>query len=221
MTTVSVVIPTFNRREYLREALESVFAQTIPVHEVIVVNDGSTDGTETLDEEFPAGGIRWIHQCNSGPAAARNAGVTESSGDFVGFLDSDDLWMQRKLETQIRAFASNPGVGIVLGRQQYLHHRGGGRRETGLVLPGQVASTALVRREVFDQTGLFDEQLRGGEFIDWMSRGRACGVRDMMSDEVLIRRRVHGANLVLSEEPGASSLAAIRKHLQRRRQRAS
>ncbi len=93
---VSVVIPTFNRRSLVRETLASVFAQSLPPHEVIVVDDGSTDGTEEVVRRFP---VRYIRQGNSGQNAARAAGARIATGDWISFLDDDDLWKPSFLAT--------------------------------------------------------------------------------------------------------------------------
>ena len=93
MATVSVIIPTYNHVDYVAETLETVFAQTFGDYEVIVVNDGSPDGTaEVLRPSREAGRIRYIEQANAGQAAARNRGLAEARGEFIAFLDDDDLW---------------------------------------------------------------------------------------------------------------------------------
>ena len=95
-TTVSVVIPTYNRLPYLREAVDSVLNQTWPALEILIVDDGSTDGTEEALPTF-GGPVRYFRQKNSGPATARNRGIREAKGDWIAFLDSDDLWLPDKL----------------------------------------------------------------------------------------------------------------------------
>lgn len=104
---VSVVIPTYNQPAFLREALESVFSQTFEDYEIIVVNDGSTDGTGALLEQY-GGRIRVITQENQGIGRARNRGMDESVGRYIAFLDHDDLWHPLKLETQVRYMQEHP-----------------------------------------------------------------------------------------------------------------
>ena len=115
---LSVIIPTHNRVGLLPRALASIHAQTSPPAEVIVVDDGSTDGTERLmQSEFP--GVWYLRQENRGVAAARNHGIREARGEWLAFLDSDDEWLPQKLERQLDALAKNPEL-LVLSHQRNL-----------------------------------------------------------------------------------------------------
>lgn len=97
---ISVIIPTYNRAQHVGNAIESVLNQTLPVHEIIVVDDGSTDDTRVVLERFGEK-IRYIHQDNGGVASARNVGIVAATGDWIAFLDSDDVWKQNKIELQV------------------------------------------------------------------------------------------------------------------------
>jgi glycosyltransferase involved in cell wall biosynthesis len=112
---VSVIIPAYNSEGFLRQAIDSVYAQTFAPAEVLVVNDGSTDGTEQLLRRL-AGDLpstfRWISKPNGGPASARNAGLKVVGGDFVAFLDHDDLWHGEKLARQVEHFAREPNLAV-------------------------------------------------------------------------------------------------------------
>ena len=112
MPQVSVVIPTYKRAQFLDEVLQSAFNQTFKDFEVIVVNDGSTDQTKQLLEEY-GDKIRYIFQENSGPAKSRNRGIKESLGKYIAFLDADDVWFPLKLEKQIRMFRECPELAMV------------------------------------------------------------------------------------------------------------
>jgi glycosyltransferase involved in cell wall biosynthesis len=111
MPTVSVIIPTYNSAALVTAAVQSALAQTLPPAEVIVVDDGSIDDTRQRLSTYRA---RYLHQLNQGVAAARNHGLREASGDFIAFLDADDVWHPRKLELQIAAIAANPDL-VLLG----------------------------------------------------------------------------------------------------------
>jgi glycosyltransferase involved in cell wall biosynthesis len=111
---VSIVIPTFNRGAILPEALESVMQQTYGNYEIIIVDDGSTDQTkEMLDDYLGGKKINYIYQSNKGVSAARNRGIQEATGEVISFLDSDDLWKRDKLETEIKYFSRNPEVDAI------------------------------------------------------------------------------------------------------------
>lgn len=110
----SVVIPTYNRRALVVEAVRSVLAQDYAGIEIIVVDDGSTDGTAKALQQFAAK-VRYLYQNNRGPAAAKNTGIAQAQGQFVSFLDSDDLWMSGKLETELKLFERYPEAEAVAG----------------------------------------------------------------------------------------------------------
>ena len=177
---VSVVIPTYNRRGTLGRALDSVLEQTHPVHEVIVVDDGSTDGTAAwLREQYPQ--VHVIEQSNQGVSAARNHGIRVSSGQWLAFLDSDDAWLPKKLELQLKALDADPQmrlchteeIWIRNGRrvnQMKKHQKSGGWIfERCLELCCISPSSALLKREVFEELGDFDESLPACEDYDlWL-----------------------------------------------------
>jgi len=121
--TISVVIPTCNQALYLREAIDSALAQTLPPFEVIVVDDGSTDGTPAILSEY-GGRIRTIRQANAGVAAARNTGMAAATGAYIAFLDSDDAWALDKLERQAARFKTDPGLGLVHGGVEHMDAAG-------------------------------------------------------------------------------------------------
>ena len=109
---VSVIIPTYNQREYLVQAIESVLAQTYESVEVIVVDDGSTDDTAQAVATMGRA-VRYIRQSNRGAAASRNAGIAHATGQYVAFLDHDDLWMPQKLAMQVSLFGEDAKLGLV------------------------------------------------------------------------------------------------------------
>ena len=180
MVQISVIIPTFNRCEKLRRAIQSVRRQEGVPYELIVVDDGSEDGTaRMIQEEFPGAG--YFFQSNQGPAAARNRGVKQARGKWIAFLDSDDEWLAGKLETQLDFLKQNPGCKIVQTEEIWIR---GGRRvnpmkkhqkfggfifEKCLPLCIISPSAVLMSRDLFMDAGGFDESLPACEDYDlWL-----------------------------------------------------
>lgn len=199
--TASVVVPVFNGEHQIADAISSLLAQDHPSVEVIVVNDGSTDGTADVVARFPE--VRYLEQENGGPAAARNAGIGVASGEFVGFLDADDIAPPTKLAAQIGRLLEYPEVTGVLGRQQIV-------LEDGVDVPewlghdpyfgdlGGVNPISLVtRRQVLEEIGGFDtsEGVWGGEDRDLLIRLREAGANIVVLDDVVLIRRIHGDNI--------------------------
>jgi hypothetical protein len=188
---VSVIIPTFQRREQVVRAVESVLAQTYPATEVIVVDDGSTDATVHAMAGF-GGRVLYLQQANAGPAAARNLGLRHASGEIVAFLDSDDRWLPRHLATIVASLANHPRTVVASTCPGF----GFGARlfgqPTGLVAPlprllignfiGYPSCTAA-RREALLAVGGFDEELAASEPYDLWLRLAHRG------PFVLVRRR--------------------------------
>lgn len=203
-STVSVVIPTYNYGRFIGEALRSVLAQTLPPHEVIVVDDGSTDETAEVVAEFGEK-VRYIRQGNAGVGAARNNGAKHASGGYVAFLDADDYWEKTKLEKQIDRFARDPAIGVVHCGYQAVDADGnllekysgsdeGYLADRILKLTHKVyANTLLVKREIFEKVGGFDEErdLHPAEDWDFIYRAsRVCRIG--VVDEPLLYYRQHG-----------------------------
>jgi glycosyltransferase involved in cell wall biosynthesis len=189
-----VVIPVFNAERFLADAIASVLAQTLPAAEVIVVDDGSTDGSAAVAEGFAE--VRLIRTENRGPSAARNTGVRESSGELITFLDSDDVMKPDRLERQLAALAGDPSASFCLGRGEIV-------TEAGVPPPGWVTTeqraymqmSLFIAREGFARVGPFEEDLRVGEDTDWLFRAFEAGLRPVFVDEPVIVRRYHGGNL--------------------------
>lgn len=179
---VSVVIPTYNRREAVLRAVASVAAQTYEDFEIIVVDDGSADGTDHALQSLGEPRLRVIRQENAGVALARNAGIDAASGAYIAFLDSDDTWFPNKLATQLPALEASPAyVGLCYctvrtegaGSTTLHHARVGGNARERLLLSNVVhapPSCLLVRRGVFDAVGGFDPRLPAIEDWDWLQR---------------------------------------------------
>jgi hypothetical protein len=184
---ISVVIPLYNKVRHVKRALDSVLAQTCPDFEVIVVNDGSTDGSEKVVERYTEPRIRLVSQENAGVSVARNRGIADSRGDLIAFLDADDEWLQGHLETVLRLAEKYPECGAYATAYEILE-TGGKRRPASFkgipatpwegVVPNYFRCTpapvwisaAAVPRRVFDSVGLFPVGVQPGEDYDMWCR---------------------------------------------------
>jgi glycosyltransferase involved in cell wall biosynthesis len=212
---VSVVIPAYNVGRFLPETLASVFNQSYSSYEVIIVDDGSTDGTgETL--RAYEGRLIYRHQQNRGPSAARNAGIRAARGNYIAFLDADDLWSRDKLKLQVDFMEQNLQIGLVFSDMEEFDHEKTLCRsllERTLLRSEMIAgrpvvdperkllvedfiptSTVLVRRECLIKTGLFDESLHFVEDRElWLRVAASFPIAVL--PVVVGRKRVHGSNL--------------------------
>jgi glycosyltransferase involved in cell wall biosynthesis len=178
MTKVSVIIPAYNAMTYLPKTVESVFKQTFTDFEVIIVNDGSSDGIEQWVNTITDRRVKLISQKNQGAAAARNTGIAHAKGAYIAFVDSDDLWEASKLEKQVYCLDNNPNVGLVYVWVASIDAKGNhlgkiySNDSCGYVWEKMVqgnivwsGSASMVRRDCFEKLGVFDQNLRFAE--DW------------------------------------------------------
>jgi glycosyltransferase involved in cell wall biosynthesis len=173
---VSVVVPVYNGARYLGPALESLLAQDYEPIEVIVVDDGSNDGSGDVARSF--GGVRVCEQANAGPAAARNVGIAAATGEFVAFHDADDLVPPTRLTLQLDYLTRHPEIDCVLGRQEWIDPPPWLTRDAVYgELGGIPTSSAVYRAPVLRELGGFDVSLRTGEDIDLLIRLRETGHR--------------------------------------------
>ena len=227
---VSCIIPCYNGERFLGKAIESVIAQTLSPAEIIVIDDGSTDDSAAVAARY-ADRVEYLRQDNAGPAAARNRGIELTHGDFVAFLDADDLWHPEKLERQAARFAARPELEAcvthltafweaeVRHEQEALQ----GHVLTRSRLPGYVLQTMLACRSAFVKAGMLNPALRFGEDTEWFIRARDEGVVLEMMPDVLVFRRFHANNLTRSRGNKALKsgiLEMVQSSLERRRQTA-
>ena len=213
---VSVVIPVFNGEIFLREAVQSVLAQKYSPLEIIIVDDGSTDGTATVARCLPET-IRYLHQTNKGPAAARNCGIKHARGSLIAFTDADDLWPEAKLELQLPYLIRDPAIEIVMGRiQQVLLS---GTEEFGEPAFSVNLGSAVIRKSVFERVGFFDETMRYSEDVDWFMRARESGAAIKTIDAVTLFYRQHEQNMTRGKSTSELNvLKALKRSLDRRRE---
>ena len=176
---VSVIIPTYNRAQYICEAVDSVLAQTYRNIEVIVVDDGSTDNTEEILRQYDSK-IKYVFQNNAGPSAARNNGIKQARGDLLAFLDSDDIWLPEKLERQVQLMKQSRNTGLV-SCGSYIINASGEITASSIIKKNHEnkklflkelmvhniisggGSAALIKKKCFEKLGLFSEKLWIGE----------------------------------------------------------
>jgi len=182
MPRVSVVIPVYNTERFIAETIRSVLEQTYSDLEVIVVDDGSTDASPHIVASFGKA-IRYVRQENSGQAVARNRGASIARGEYVGFLDSDDVCLPHKFEKQSAILDTMEHIGVVTSDMQYCSEQGEIEPElikgycpedpfSRIFRAGYVfmPSSLLVRKEAFERSGGFDERQRGWEDFEWPTR---------------------------------------------------
>lgn len=205
---VSIIIPTFNRRQFIADAIESCLAQTYANCEIIVVDDGSSDGTGDYLRRQYGGRIAYIHQANKGPGIARNRGIDAAKGEFIHFLDADDQLHERKIEICLSAFRKRPDIAVVYTHYQQVASDGCKPVETGAFerytddiyceLLRQtgcriLTSASMCRSAALRAIGGFadDVEFRSAEDWDLFLR-LALSYRFHGIDEPLVYRRVHG-----------------------------
>ncbi|BAZ22456.1 putative glycosyl transferase [Kalymmatonema gypsitolerans NIES-4073] len=205
MPKVSVVIPAYNAVAYLLEAVESVLKQTFTDFEVLIVDDGSSDGTVEWVSQIKDPRVRLISQQNQGSSGARNTGITAALGEYIALLDADDIWEPTKLQKQVRYLEENPSVGLVDTWTVLIDQQG---KSTGKVVVSYAEgddvwkqlvqfktvcccdSTPLIRRSCFETVGLFNRELPFLEDLDMWIR-LASHYRFAVVKEPLVRYRQH------------------------------
>ena len=224
---VSVIIPVYNGERYLAEAIESALAQTYRPIEVIVLDDGSTDGSGDVAKRFTSP-VRYYFQPNAGLGAARNKGISLALGSVFAFLDADDVWLEDKLTRQMAVLDDNPELDMVFGyAKQFnspeLDEQSKRKiRPSDEVLPGYVAGTMLIKRDAFYRVGLFETDWRVGEFIDWYLKAMEQGLKSFLLPKVVMKRRIHENNMGIRERKHQTDYARILKAaLDRRREKSA
>jgi glycosyltransferase involved in cell wall biosynthesis len=220
---VSVVIPVYNGEKFLAEAVESVRRQDHHPLEILIVDDGSTDGTAEIAANL-GGDVKCLRQANSGPASARNRGLDIAQGDLIAFLDADDLWPDDKLKTQIDCFVRRPNLEVVMGRVQYmlLTEKSGGQEFKEFALPsvGVNLGAGLYKRSVFEKAGRFDPALRQSEDVDLFMRIRELGIEMAVIDSTTLYYRIHENNMTReADKQKALFIHALKRSIDRRRAR--
>jgi glycosyltransferase involved in cell wall biosynthesis len=218
---VSVVMPVFNARSTVLDAVGDVLAQSHRALELVVVDDGSSDGSAELARRV-APGAEVVSQANAGEAAARSRGVEIATGSHLAFLDADDIWVAEKLRLQLDAMRADPAAELVFGHSRLFRsgeldarHQFAG---DGEVRPAPNWQTLLMRRETLEEVGPFSTEWKLGSFLEWLSRARQGGHRELMLPEVLLLRRLHPYSLTAGAGDDRADYArALKRALDQRR----
>lgn len=214
---ISVIVPVYNGASYVADAIRSILAQGDHPLEIIVVDDGSTDDTATIVQQFGPP-VRYYHQRNQGSSIARNFGVTQAKGEWLAFLDADDLWAADRLAVQAAALQQNPAVDLIWG---HVMEFSGDAPDSAIgvdALPGYHVGTMLIRKDVFAAVGAFSTTYQLAEMVDWIARLQSSSAQQLMLPEVLMYRRIHQTNKGKSARYSKHEyLHVLKRHLDRTR----
>ncbi|RLD21651.1 MAG: hypothetical protein DRI69_03510 [Bacteroidetes bacterium] len=196
---ISVIIPVYNGEKFILDAIRSVVAQGHENLEILVIDDGSTDNSIALVESLSVP-VKIIHQANAGPAAARNTGLLQASGEYIAFLDADDLYPANKFKVQLDYFKENPETKVVAGRIQYIFLEGSESKLINFESEEQTMvhvhlGSMLTHRSVFDTIGPFDATLQFSEDIEWWLRLREHEINYVVLPDITLQYRLHDANM--------------------------
>lgn len=223
MPLISIILPVYNTEKYVRESIESILGQTYPNIEIICINDGSTDQSLEMLRSFGDRIVIVDLPENSGIAAARNAGLGISRGEFIAFADADDIWKPEKLELQMKQFEQDPNLDISFCMiQNFISPELSADMKATLhcptnAMPGQISGTVVIKKTSFDTIGELNPTYRVGEFIDWMARANEAGLKSAMIDQVLYLRRMHATNTTNNRPAQADYLKIVKSALDRKR----
>ncbi len=207
---VSAIVPVYEGERYLADAIRSILDQARPPDEVIVIDDGSTDGSAAIAEGFGPP-VRCERRPHGGIGAARTAGLALARGERIAFLDADDLWLPEKLDRQGAALDAEPAIDMVFGHvRQFLSPDldDGARRRFRCPpdpAPGYVAGAGLFRRSAFERVGPFETCWRVGEFVSWYRRAVDAGLRSALLPDLVLLRRIHATNTGIRERTAAAT----------------
>jgi glycosyltransferase involved in cell wall biosynthesis len=212
---VSAVITTYNTGRFLAGAVANVQAQSVAPGEIIIVDDGSTDGTDEVAAVLR--GVRYVRKANGGAASARNCGLRESRCELIAYLDADDLWVAQKLEWQYEEFLKDAGLELCSGLTQLQVEGEEGYRDRGEPWGAPSLGAMLIRRRLFERIGEFDEGLRTSEDLEWVMRARRGGVRQATVPRTVQHYQLRAGSLTTGRAGRERDmLAALRKTMKGR-----
>lgn len=192
--SISVIIPVFNAACYIENALQSIYQQTLKPLEIIVVDDGSTDELKSvLEKHGPS--IQYLYQENQGPASARNAGIQRAKGDFIAFLDADDVWQEKTQEILYNELSKNLKLDGCWGKIQVQILKENTFIDSHTPQKAPSFACALFRKEAFEKAGLLNPEYRQSEDVEWFLRAKNKGLNFHFIEESLLYYRLHKTNI--------------------------
>lgn len=222
---VSIIIPTRNSARFVAEALRSAIAQDHHPREILVIDAGSTDGTQEIVGRHASAGVRLIDQEGRGIAAAWNEAIAATSGELLAFLSSDDRWLPGKLTHQVQVMQDDPELAYTITHFRYFLQPDCPIPATfnqallGQTLVGRIMETLVVRRTAYAQIGGYDTAFRTAEDVDWYARAKDAGLPMQVLPEIYLEKRVHDDNLSTSGALNTPHLMeALRRSIRRRRE---
>ncbi len=221
---ISVIIPVYNGERFLKESIDSVFNQKYKNIEVIVVDDGSTDKSAQIAKSYAD--VRYLYQTNQGPSVARNTGIEESTGNFISFIDCDDIWYPEKLKVQIEYLNKHSNIGFVFAHRRMKIEKNIDNppwyKEKLFTNDHPVlgASAILVRRKIYTKIGGYNPNYRFGENAEWLTRAKDAGVEMTILPKTLLELRVHERNQTYHlDEMRSNILKALKGSIDRQREK--
>lgn len=221
--TISIIIPCYNTEDFIREAIDSILAQRINNLEILVIDDGSDHDITPIIKTYDQ--VELVQQNNAGPSAARNRGLSLAKGEFIAFLDADDLWPKHKLQKQLDYLNLHPTLDLVSGRIQcmgsssdHMYTKMYENADQKTMLNFHLGAS-LYRRAVFDVVGPFDEELRYSEDVDHWFKIVENGLKFEFLNEITLMHRRHETNMtnVPLSSQNTYFLRALKKSMDRRK----
>jgi glycosyltransferase involved in cell wall biosynthesis len=218
---LTVIVPVYNAERHIAAAIQSILEEQYPSLEILVIDDGSTDRSAEILRGFPE--VTYYYQDNRGPASARNRGIRLAQGEFILFLDADDLFPKGKIRQQLSYFDQKPEIELTIGKSQVFFEEGANTSvirfpdETHQVL-NVLLGSGLYRKTAFEKVGELDENLRFGEDFDWFNRVREQEVPLLVTNDITLHYRRHSTNMTREIElVKLNAIQLLKRSLDRRR----
>jgi glycosyltransferase involved in cell wall biosynthesis len=196
---LSVIMPLYNGAAFVAEAVQSVMAQLRPEDEIVIADDGSTDGGGDLAAAFSQ--VRVVRKVHTTIGDSVNQAIAAAKGDWLAFIDHDDRWRPQKRALQMAAFAADPTLALVFTHAANfttVEENGAKKDIFSAPKPAMTRPSLMLRREAFDRVGPFSSDPQVDEFIAWFARAAQLGLRSCVLPQVLYERRIHGGNFTLT-----------------------